>query len=97
MKSEKVLVALEADDPVVMDESAGVLLSMLMIVGLLGVLASVLRSLSSITTTSDMVGLRFTGDCVHIKAISMIFFTSCSLYSLGSKVSSTSFSGMPVS
>lgn len=37
MKSEKVLVALEADDPVVMDESAGVLLSMLMIVGLLGV------------------------------------------------------------
>lgn len=83
MKSLKVLVALEADDPVVMDESIGLLLSMLMIVGLLGVLESVLRSLNSMTTTSDMLGLRFAGDCVHINAISMTFFIYCSLYSLG--------------
>lgn len=97
MKSLKVLVAVEADDPVVMDASNALLLSMLMIVGLLGVLDSVLRSLNSITTTSDMLGLRFAGDCVHINAISMTFFTSCSLYSLGSNVSSTSFTGVPVS
>lgn len=97
MKSLKVLVAVEADDPVVIDESSCLLLSILMIVGLLGVLDSVLRSLNNMTTTSDMLGLRFAGDCVHINAISMTLFTSCSLYSLGSNVSSTSFRCVPVS
>ena len=87
-KCEIETVALDAEDELDVDVSPLTLLIESIKVGLVGSISGEFLDNNN-TTTSDIVGLEATADCVHRSAISIILFTSSGIYSSWSNDPST--------